>query len=384
MQKWPSGSYLVMKTMCPQTNIPLYALAYKYNIKKVLCFVMTANAGSTIPGSTPYIAQFPDKYGNLSTRNVPRPEVLATYFGHSNIIDSLNHKRQHLLGLERLWKTINPWWRNDLTIIGMTAIDCLAAIKYHCPNFKHLTVEEYADRLAYDCVNNPYSSKVENPRGYIESDIAVDSMVARRDPGNMPGFVFGNSLPTVNGLAEGVQRMAMTCCGGVSTASGISPLSFGGVSAGTFAFPVDGSGDHDVRKQRVSGANNRAVKRRCWICSKDTRWECNNPNCMRHQYEYDGEMFDGVPLCPPNVGARTHTTKHGTNNKLTCLQLHRNEIRSGSSKSSRHRRWFDQFRRTYGGDILLFIFAQYYRAYFAAISTAVAQITKPHSIYTLY
>ena len=72
MKPWPSGSYLVMQTTCPESKVELIALGYKYNARKVLCFIMTKNAGSTAPGE-PYIAKFPDtRFGNVCHRKVTR------------------------------------------------------------------------------------------------------------------------------------------------------------------------------------------------------------------------------------------------------------------------------------------------------------------------
>ena len=110
MRDIPSGTYLTLACKCPDTNVDLIAIGYKYNAKKVLCFVMTKNAGRTTPGR-PYVAKFADKYGNVSTRNVPRPDVLSQYFSYSNAIDRHNQVRQHFLGLERRWRTTNCWFR---------------------------------------------------------------------------------------------------------------------------------------------------------------------------------------------------------------------------------------------------------------------------------
>lgn len=171
MRKWPSGSYLVLTTTAPESNIKLVALGYKYNAKKVLCFVCTANAGSTVPGAKHYIAKFPDRFGNTCSRKIPRPQVLSSYFANSNLIDSNNHARQHLLGLERLWHTTNPWFRNVTTIVGTTAIDCWRAIQYHCPHMQKMTVEEFADRLAFDCINNPFEAAgLSTTRGNLVAD----------------------------------------------------------------------------------------------------------------------------------------------------------------------------------------------------------------------
>jgi hypothetical protein len=90
MNNWPSGSYLVMETTAPQTRVKLVAIGYKYNAKKVLCFVMTKDASTTLPGN-PYKAKYPDQFGNVKERMVERPAAVEAYFERSNAIDNHNH-----------------------------------------------------------------------------------------------------------------------------------------------------------------------------------------------------------------------------------------------------------------------------------------------------
>jgi hypothetical protein len=126
MKQWPSGSYLVMEMTCPGSGICFYAIGYKYNARKVLCFIITVNAGSTIPTKdSSYTTRFPDNHGNGFQRRVVRPGILGIYFCHSNIIDVLNQMWQDLLGLEKLWITRNLWQCGQFTIPGITAIDCM-------------------------------------------------------------------------------------------------------------------------------------------------------------------------------------------------------------------------------------------------------------------
>jgi Transposase IS4 len=171
MKGFPAGSHLVMECVTPDNNIKLKAIGYKWNSSDgVKCFIMTANAASTCQSKDPYIARYNDKHQNVATRKVQRPEVVATYFRHANVIDVHNQSRQHHLGLETYWRTHDPWKRIQMTIIGMTAIDCLKGLRYHCPHFNNLSVEEYADYLAYDCIHNPYTNKSNDSHSYIAPD----------------------------------------------------------------------------------------------------------------------------------------------------------------------------------------------------------------------
>ena len=48
MSDWPGGSHIVLETVCDE--VPLLAVGYKYNKRKVLCFIATKGAGHTEPG----------------------------------------------------------------------------------------------------------------------------------------------------------------------------------------------------------------------------------------------------------------------------------------------------------------------------------------------
>jgi hypothetical protein len=45
-------------------------------MRKVLSFIFTKDAGFLTPGK-PFLARFPDKFGNVKTRKVPRPAVIS-------------------------------------------------------------------------------------------------------------------------------------------------------------------------------------------------------------------------------------------------------------------------------------------------------------------
>ena len=96
----------------------MVAIGYKYNKKSLLCFVTTRGARTTEPG-IPYKARFPDKYGNMCTRHVLRPHVIATFFKHNNVVDVHNQGRQFDLALEKKWLIMNPYFRLYTTKVGM-------------------------------------------------------------------------------------------------------------------------------------------------------------------------------------------------------------------------------------------------------------------------
>ena len=55
---------------------PFIAIGYKYNLQKVLSFIVTDNAGSTKTG-IPYLSKYPDQFTNVSIRPVAHPLVMS-------------------------------------------------------------------------------------------------------------------------------------------------------------------------------------------------------------------------------------------------------------------------------------------------------------------
>jgi hypothetical protein len=101
----------------------------------------------------PYIAKWPDEYGNIKHRKVPRPEIVGKYFGVSNKIDTHNQLRQHELALEELWSTQDCWFRLDTTFIGMTVTDAFQLARYSCSTgsgVRRMSVKDFAMRTCHD------------------------------------------------------------------------------------------------------------------------------------------------------------------------------------------------------------------------------------------
>ena len=62
MKDYPSGADIVTKATID--GVVLFFVGYKYNSRKVLCFLCTENADSLQPGK-PYVARFSDPRGNV-------------------------------------------------------------------------------------------------------------------------------------------------------------------------------------------------------------------------------------------------------------------------------------------------------------------------------
>ena len=93
MKNMPGGTWIVLEGRAEKEGVDLVSLGYKYNRKKVLTFIFSKGAGSTVPG-LPYVARFPDAYGNVCKRSVARPQIVSTYFMYSNMTDLHNKQTQ--------------------------------------------------------------------------------------------------------------------------------------------------------------------------------------------------------------------------------------------------------------------------------------------------
>jgi len=129
MKSWPAGSHIVMEGTT-ENGIDLLAIGYKYNSRKILCFILTKNVGSTVP-TCYYETRWIDPNGNTMCRRVPRPKIIDDYFSHSNAIDKHNHVRQFLLGLEKHWKTEDGYFQIITTIFGICITDAWKAYRFH-------------------------------------------------------------------------------------------------------------------------------------------------------------------------------------------------------------------------------------------------------------
>jgi hypothetical protein len=59
----------------------------------------------------------------------------------------------------------------------MSFFPFFSTIQHHASWFKNISIEEFANRTAYDCMNNPYSDKYDDLMSYIScaNEISSDS-----------------------------------------------------------------------------------------------------------------------------------------------------------------------------------------------------------------
>ena len=133
MKDFPSGMHLVLDMM--HEGVDLLAIGYKYNSKKVICFVCTAGCGNTMPGK-PYEAKWMDANNNVMSRKVPRPQIASTYFQLCNTIDKHNHAWQFELHLKKHWVMSDGYFCIFTTILDMRVTNAWKAYKHHI-NARH-------------------------------------------------------------------------------------------------------------------------------------------------------------------------------------------------------------------------------------------------------
>ena len=86
MKYMPGGCWIVFEGRAKKEEIDLVSIGYEYNRKIVFVFVCSKGAGTTATGE-PYLAQFPDSFGNIFIGQVAQPAVISRYFDYSNLVN---------------------------------------------------------------------------------------------------------------------------------------------------------------------------------------------------------------------------------------------------------------------------------------------------------
>lgn len=239
-------------------------------------FLGTWDAGTTRPGQ-PYIAKWPDQFGNIKTREVLRPDIISKYFGSSNVIDVGNQLRQNELGLERAWLTKDPWFRIDTTVIGMCVTDAFNAASQSAPSgakIDKMTLGDFAMHTAVDC----WTRKVSNE---ARVDIPSSSNTLNHD-----------SASTDEGEEVTLESHLVTS----------QCLTFG-----------DAVLAHKPKRTKQRGTNNDLARRVCQMkaddgCDGTVTTECKHPACMQKTVRAKNRFGDktGVFLCDNDACRRKH------------------------------------------------------------------------------
>jgi hypothetical protein len=251
LKTWPGGMNLTLEATTSK-GVKLIAVGYKYNSSKVLCFVATKNAGSTIAGD-PYRARFLDDHDNLVSRPVDRPELISKYFQRSNGIDKHNQAWQFELRLEKHWRTQNAWFCLVTSVIGICVTDAWKGYKYAFRNTRkeEMTIRDFADQLAYELIhNNFHSDKSIN-------SVKILSPLLQSPRRQSPRFVRKENLVVA------------------VTEATVSPLTKSTASRVNYDLMwVKMMELHQHVQQDITEATGRKIRRHCAFCKLKTGWYC--------------------------------------------------------------------------------------------------------------
>ena len=122
-----AGHWVTMRAVI--SGVPLTAIAYAWSQRGVSYFITTT--GNTTPSPHFYESKFEDEWGNVESRELPRPEIIHFFYEYAPLIDEHNKARQSLLALEKRWQTRNPWFRLICTVLGMSIVDMFRLYRYY-------------------------------------------------------------------------------------------------------------------------------------------------------------------------------------------------------------------------------------------------------------
>lgn len=141
----PAGSWVVMTTTI--AGVDLYVMAYAWSQKGIA--YMVSSCGTTVTHESAYISKFEDEFGNVSSKELPRPAIAHMIYDFLPLIDEHNKARQNGLSLETVWRTQNCWIRVMITMLGMAVVDLMrwdrAMRVRHVEDISHLAVEYFDD-----------------------------------------------------------------------------------------------------------------------------------------------------------------------------------------------------------------------------------------------
>ena len=116
---------------------PIIAIGYKYNMWKVLSFIVKENSDSTQAG-LPYLSKYNDQFYNVAIHPVARPLFMSKFFGSVNEVDYHKKSRQSDLALEKVWVTQCVWLRVCTSVaMGMVITNGWKLFSYGVKRYHH-------------------------------------------------------------------------------------------------------------------------------------------------------------------------------------------------------------------------------------------------------
>ena len=251
-------------------------------LRTVLSFIGTWNAGSTAAGEA-YIARWPDQFGNLCSKPIPRPEVVSRYFKDSDAVDKHNKSRQGDLALEEHWRTVDCWLKLGITFLGLTVTNCWKSARHHCSEasgFPEMAIKDFTESLVYDLWNKPYGEEKKRKKALV--------LGCNDDDDDDEYAIYRQSAPAIVTPTAQVSDAIKNAHVRVNTS----------------------------RRQKLRIGKTELLRRKCRIkaegcCSRGgsrtkTSWECGHPACMKNGFKANSNITEGVFICKNALCLTTH------------------------------------------------------------------------------
>ena len=111
--------------------------------------------------------KYPDQFTNITIRPVALPLVVSKFFGVVKEVDSHNKSRQSYLALEKFWVTQCGYlWLCTIFAMGITITNFRKLLHYRAKRYhydKLIGIREFAERIALNLFNNPFSTDTGTP-----------------------------------------------------------------------------------------------------------------------------------------------------------------------------------------------------------------------------
>ena len=235
-------------------GVEVMAVVYAWSQKRT-CFIVSS-CGKTVAHDKPYVSKFENEFGVPSFKLLRRPAVAHMLLEFLPLIDEHNKDRQHVLRLERVWQTNNPWTRIQTSCFGMSVVDLMRLDR----NCRDRHSNETAAASLIECFDDPEDE---------------EKVIADLDVKEVADLI---GRPLVDGTwnyREGPQPPARRQSVNSSNESLVRIINKEG----------------KMKTKKSPGKRERVVQRPCFLCrlwgkTQNTQWMCSD--C-------------GMALCPRSV-----------------------------------------------------------------------------------
>ena len=208
-QKLPRGSWVVLESKytigTSAVEHVMYAIGWlDKKLKAILC-----NCGTTLKAVEDSIRRRHRKVerdGEYVTETInlaiPRPQAIFDFFEAFSKIDIHDHLRQGFVEVERYWFTKHWWLRIFQTVFAVTIVNAYLGFRWESirdggRDEDIPAIEEFAEKLAYQMIFNPYLAENSGVRTLSSSPFVQIST-----PSVPPRTQLSQSASTPNRLHE--------------------------------------------------------------------------------------------------------------------------------------------------------------------------------------